>query len=372
MVAVPTPDYPRTTHARHGHQRLPVIPSAPVRRVTDVPTLDAPGGPLPALDDRTAEAREYKTQEQQDCARCRLATHCWRPLSVDQTVANILVCRLKRGIDPERSWQAFLQLIQPKLLNETKRLLAGDVNYGTRDERRADFMADLHIAVIEALRSYQLGDRSHPLAWLFQPRLGAVPRMLRGTWQKRDVRRRYSTTPFDSSPASQDMTYVTLSESESDEDGVTEHDLEVAAVLAEFVEIAEDGKTLTTAEYRAYRIAVDNLHRPLKDDAAYAQRVTRTSLRGLRLKLESITRKILEVSGRIDDVALRVQVVLPETVRTARKARANGAVLPISDLERDLVRQRADVADRDWAILLGVDAKTIWVLRRSHGKMKRT
>lgn len=371
MVAVPTPDYlnSQRTHNRGphnrglpgGHRRLPVITTTTPERITDVPELD----------DRPAEAREYRAREEQDCARCRLATHCWRPLSVDQTVANLLVCRLKRGIDPERSWQAFLALIQPKLLTETKRLLAGDVHYGTREERRADFLADLHIAVIEALRSYQLGDRSHPLAWLFQPRLGAVPRMLRGTWQKRDVRRRYSTTPFDSSPASQDMTYLTLAESENDEDGVTEHDLEVATVLGEFVEIAEDGRTLTTAEYRAYRLAVDNLHRPLKDDTPYAQRVTRTSLRGLRLRLESITRKILEVSGRIEDVAQRVQVTLPDAVREARRARAHGAVMPISDAERQLVRERPDVADRDWAILLGVDAKTIWVLRRARGTMSR-
>lgn len=355
MVAVPTPDYPN--RARSGHRRLPVI-------TTHVPV------PLRDLDERTPAEREYQPEAVQDCSRCRLATHCWRPLSVDQTIANLLVCRLKRGIDVEASWAAFLELIEPKLYRETKRLLAGDVNYGTREERRADFLADLQIAVVEALRSYQLGDRSHPLAWLFQPRLGAVPRLMRGTWQKRDVRRRYSTTPFDASPASQDMVYLTLAESQNDDDGVTDHDLEVATVLAEFNEIAEDGRTLSTAEYRAYRLAVDNLHRPLKDDAAYAQRVTRTSLRGLRLRLESIVRKILEVSGRIDDVAVRVQVTIPAEVRASRRSRAYGAVISISESERTLVLSRPDIADRDWAILLGVDAKTIWVLRRTAARRR--
>lgn len=104
----------------------------------------------------------------QDCARCPQLRKCWdlRGSPSDAVLAiNLLVCRLKLGLAPNKTTRLLLRLLRPKVLKMTgwiQRTIAPD--HIDQDE----LIADMESATIEYLLcNYDMGEVAWPLHYLF-------------------------------------------------------------------------------------------------------------------------------------------------------------------------------------------------------------
>lgn len=105
--------------------------------------------------------------KKQDCGTCRNALNCWAPgISDDLIVTNLLVCRIKRGIDVNRSCKLFLEMVRPALKAFSKKAIR---NTAIEPDIA---LADFESKTIELLQNtYIQGEYGYPLHFLFgQPR----------------------------------------------------------------------------------------------------------------------------------------------------------------------------------------------------------
>lgn len=300
----------------------------------------------------------------QDCSRCRLASHCWRvnDLSHQQIATNLLVCRIKLGVNVEESWDALFELYAHKIYKIAKIVRKGDLYNTPVDE----YVAEIKAVMISAINDYQMGDKTHPAAWLFQLHVGAVERWKRAMYQRRDVRRKHATVLIGATPGQMDeenAVYDAIHAGNASAIEDTDEEEERSETYAAVINVIQDGHTLTTAEYRVARMALDHQMRSLRDDSDYIRRATGLSPRGLSLQLSALSRKIASRSGQLDAIAAKLGVTVEEETRKHRAARLHGISTPLTDAERQQIL-KVRGRDRDLALVYGVDPKTIWSLRK--------
>lgn len=126
--------------------------------------------PHPQFRLRVIRPEEEKQYSAQDCSICRNQRNCWAPkIKEEHILTNLLVCRIKRGIDVNRSSVMFLQLVRPKLKTYSKR-----IQQSARIDRH-EVMTDLESATIETIHKlYVLGGVGFPLHFLFSPKMGHI------------------------------------------------------------------------------------------------------------------------------------------------------------------------------------------------------
>lgn len=225
---------------------------------------------LPVLSETSAGAMPAAASDgAQDCSTCRCMALCWKPrkktIETRTVVANLLVCRILRGIDRDRSTKLFLALIRPKL-----RRVAEWVSDQTGRPRRELIPEMESVAIENLLTCYHMGEVVPPLVWLFNGRFGAVRHWAHQMVRRmRRVRRRdWSLTFVDGCDDLEEaLTLLNrratghrirggplLPARTSDELPDPEREERVRRALA----AVEDGRTLTALEYRVMRFCLDH------------------------------------------------------------------------------------------------------------------
>ncbi len=105
--------------------------------------MTTPSARLRVLRPETSEASEPK----QDCGTCAKRINCWaQGIKEEHIVLNLLVCRLKRGIEINRTTKLILQMLQPKLhVLATRAIRNTNIDLSTA-------LADLESATIQCLQ----------------------------------------------------------------------------------------------------------------------------------------------------------------------------------------------------------------------------
>lgn len=323
----------------------------------------------------------------QDCSTCQNVNNCWRPkkntITPHDVVSNLLVCRIQRGIDRNKSTKLFLDLIRPKV-----RKMAGWVRAMT-GMLLSEAMAEMESVAIESiLSSYVMGELAPPLVWLFHPKYGSVRH-----WAVRTVdrmsRERESVVNYGSIGMDSDARatgtdleerlailnrQVTNSRIQSAPPPVVEESEEPDPALEErfrrALEIVEDGVTLSAVEYRVMRFCLTNARGHERMTDWLHQQMARAL--GMPRKDVSrvyaiASRKLIEAVG-LRERFLRARGIEPPRERRTDRSRpltADEVVLALSLLET--ARGRATVLDVAFA--LGVTDGTLHQLRRRFGGM---
>lgn len=157
-------------------------------------------------------------------------------------MTNLLVCRIKRGIEVNRSAKMLLTMLRPKI-----RTLARFALRGTNISMDV-VMSDLESATIEALmRNYVMGEIAYPLHYLFGHPNGVIRHYANNYGKKA---RRYQESHFLVASALDLIDAHALSSYES-EPQESERAQRARAVI-------EDGVTLTASEYRVLKFCLEN------------------------------------------------------------------------------------------------------------------
>lgn len=328
----------------------------------------------------------------QDCSRCRAITTCWEAgASTDAVVVNLLVCRIRQRIDENQATKVLLAMLRPKL-----RALAARIARGSGHGRRtnvANLVTEMESIVIERLMTrYVLGERMHPLHWLFNEPNGAMTR-----WAARRIARyqRHAAYTLSYGTRIREQSLVTLNRTATD-DQVTsgplvaqgapapEHDetAELREATQHALDLLDDGVTFPLAEYRVLRFCLDNAQDTDSRDI-------RAPVRGLHLELADhmavprrhvtrlyalASRRLLDATGRATSYLAHLGVRVP---RSAQKRRANRRrhtpqVEALTPEEiHELIELRATTAattlDLAWAY--GVSEDLVYRLTRRFGGM---
>ena len=133
------------------------------------------GGEVPSLRVLQVPLRPPSTKtERQDCSRCRNIMNCWSGRE-NEILLNMLVCRIQRDIERDRSLRLFLKMIRPKLIKTALRMVNRGGSYGSLFTD--DLVAEQEsVITVVLLKHYVLGDIGHPLHYLFGKPNGAVYR----------------------------------------------------------------------------------------------------------------------------------------------------------------------------------------------------
>lgn len=111
-----------------------------------------------------------KEDQVQDCSSCPNQSKCWTQASNtsdEALVINLLVCRMKRGIDVNNSTKLLLKLLRPRTLKTAQYIVS---QLGSQVQMD-DVILDVESAIVESLMTkYKLEERAWPLHFLFAPR----------------------------------------------------------------------------------------------------------------------------------------------------------------------------------------------------------
>lgn len=166
----------------------------------------------------------------QDCQRCNHVQKCWFA-SINNITLNLLTCRIKYGIKENSSLRHLLTMIKPKLQKVTKQYTSVVWADGESYEEN---MAEMQAAVYDAIKtSYNISSVLYITAYLFSFPAGVVTR-----WARNKINnslKYYSV---------HQLTDSAISEDEEIEEINTDD-----YIYAVF-DYIEDGKTLSTQEYR--------------------------------------------------------------------------------------------------------------------------
>lgn len=127
-------------------------------------------------------------KKEQNCGSCLYATKCYsEKTSPRNVVINILACRIRLGIDSNRSTRLLLEMIRPSLIklahNAVSRVGNGYVNVD-------NLIMDLESRVIECLideeNGYRIGESAYLTEYLFgtNPRTGWARKWVLWNFQK--------------------------------------------------------------------------------------------------------------------------------------------------------------------------------------------
>jgi len=222
----------------------------------------------------------------QPCSKCTLADACFnKRLKEDAIVINILTCRLEMGIDRNGTTKAILHLIRPKLQKVVSKVVR------TTKENLSDALTEAESIAIVTLMSYSMGQKSHPLRWLFSHQNGAVSRW---AWNKVRVHRRLRRRELKSVPNKVILPRSVQQMSEQYEEYDVDYEFKQKRDLA--LEAVEDGHTLSLEEYRVMRFCLSNngksirLHKDLSEQWG----LSRSRISTL---YSSATRRVLDAAG---------------------------------------------------------------------------
>ena len=182
------------------------------------------------------------------------------------------------------------------------------------------------------------------------------------------MRRKHETVLIPATPGQVDEEYLHIDAAHTASQDPVEDEGPSADALRDVLGVINDGFTLTAREYRTVRMAIEHHTRNLKPDADYVKRATGLPLRGLSLQLTLLSKKLALRSGRLDAIADRLGLTIDEETKVLRRRRLRGLAAPLTERERQQILHTRGASDRDFAMIYGVDPKTIWVLRRKAGR----
>jgi len=192
---------------------------------------------------------------QQDCASCALAPKCWMPgISVRHVVTNLLVCRLKFGLEKDRSAKLLLELLRPKLAKMATEISTAPGVWG------ADFttvLSDLETATIEQILTYYtMGEIGYPLHYLFGKPNGVIRRYAQSYVTR--IHKRANTELIGSGRDTKKGPLAQVADESQDLDQILDNQ-SMTALAGLANELIDDGLTLRTSEYRVVRFCLDNM-----------------------------------------------------------------------------------------------------------------
>lgn len=308
----------------------------------------------------------------QDCSTCMNIANCWQPrrvkLSPGDVVTNLLVCRIQRNIDRDKSCRMFLALVRPKV-RKMAMWVAGATGASV-DE----VVTDMESVVVESvLAHYVMGELVPPLVWLFHPRHGAIRH-----WAVRTVERatREREQSFVYEPADLEQSVATLNRRAT---GIRSApalpvpdepvDLDEADRYRKALAVVDDGVTLTAVEHRVMKFCLANARGNERMTDWLHQRMA-LALGMQRKDVSRIyaiaSRKIVEAVG-LRERFLRARGIVAPKCRTdrSRPLTADEVIAALDMLETS--RGRATILDVAWA--LGITDGKLHQLRRQFGGM---
>ena len=234
-----------------------------------------------------------REQEQgQDCGACRNQPICFADkIKEEHIITNLLVCRIKRGIDVSRSARLFLRLVRPKLRTLAKNAVRGvniDIDIA---------LADLESQTIEYLQHhYIMGEIAYPLHYLFGQPNGVVRHFANNYARKaRKYESHHAFTDGDELAGNSKHDEHVIPE----EPGTTTDTDETR----EARKVLEDGITLSLHEYRVARFCLHNAteaKRPLNGLHVYlAKTMGVARARVTRIWADSAKKLVREVRGEL-------------------------------------------------------------------------
>lgn len=174
----------------------------------------------------------------QDCQNCNHIQKCWFA-STNNITLNLLTCRIKYGIKENASLRHFLAMIKPKLQKVTKQYTSV---VWADSESYEENMAEMQAAVYDAIKSsYNISSVLYITAYLFSFPAGVVTRWARN---KINTNLKYYST----------HQLTDTFSSETHDVWEIDSDDYIYAVY----DMIEDGKTLTTDEYRVLSFLMKN------------------------------------------------------------------------------------------------------------------
>lgn len=199
----------------------------------------------------------------QDCSICKNSKNCWEEgIKDEHVILNLLTCRIKRGIDVNRSVRLFLRMVRPKLKTYAKIAIKGtsiDLDIA---------LADLESATIEYIQNhYMMGEIAFPLHYLFGHPNGVIYHYANNYGKKT---RRYEDTHELHSEGQDEDGGEDYAPPPDEEENETEETRRAR-------EIIDDGVTLTGEEYQVLQFCLANAaegKRPLNGLHIYISKVT--------------------------------------------------------------------------------------------------
>lgn len=125
-----------------------------------------------------------KTTAKQTCTTCPNLAKCWavstnkgKPVSTQNVLINILICRLQLGIDRDKAAANLLQLLRPGMI----RLISHVRQTGNTPGIDIDqLLTDMQSTTIEyLLYDYKIGDRGRATPYLFDPHQGFLTKWVK-------------------------------------------------------------------------------------------------------------------------------------------------------------------------------------------------
>lgn len=331
----------------------------------------------------------------QDCARCPQLRKCWNLGSnpSDSALAiNLLVCRLKLGIDTNRTTKTLLRLLRPKVIKTAQWMHR---TIGPSSPNIDELVGEIETAVVMyLLQHYEMGEVAWPLHYLFAYPSGVI----RG-WAMNFTNkvRRYSqihqsygladdpgydleakVAMQNARVTSQKVQSTPMSATYIDDEALdrrAEH-----SVIDRGVAAADDGVTLSLSEFRVMRFCMTNA------DTEHA----RSPVSGLHtwlanhtnVKRSTVTKyyrqggyRVVEAVGKTDEV-LAARGVRARRINKARRTRwLHGATTSTDRLTADEIHgllteaQRENVTLNDVCWAYGVSQRGYSKLRDRFGGM---
>lgn len=223
--------------------------------------------------------------EAQNCSQCWNFHVCWdRKASARIIQTNLLVCRLKRGIDVNRTTRMLLDMLRPKLLRTVQSIrymaAGAEVDGDT-------VLADVESTVVEMLlRHWILGELAFPLHYLFGIQSGVMNR-----WARAYAARLRRTAGRET---------VEIQEGDLVDDGAGYDDRAAKARV-----LIHDGVTLSTLEFRVLHFMIEHAEpgkRPNTASLTFLERTTGLSRAALNDIFATAARRIAQlVEADLDD-----------------------------------------------------------------------
>lgn len=220
----------------------------------------------------------------QTCSTCPNLTKCWslktnkgNPISTQNVLINILICRLQLGINRDQAAANLIQLYRPgmiRLLTHAKQ--QGNIVGTDMDQ----LLQDMQSTMIEYLLfDYKIGDRGRATPYLFDPHQGFLTKWVK--WVIGKNRRfyvhheLYSPIEDNSSPEEQQGDPHHTQYHTADNNGGNSwsaileggdsmrydpnaHDDDMSTLSKQVMDIIDDGVTLNSNEYRVMKFCLSN------------------------------------------------------------------------------------------------------------------
>jgi hypothetical protein len=215
----------------------------------------------------------------QNCALCTHQAKCWsrltnngKPISSQNVLINILICRLQLGIDRDKSAANLIKIFRPGIIRLISQTRQSEGIAGIDFEHL--FLDMQSMAIQYLLYDYKIGDRGRATPYLFNPQQGFLVKWIKWTVSKNkkfyyhhelynpiakpseindDFKLKVASTASDAEQSDPLWTKVTESgivdsPDENDDDGFTQN----------VMDIINDGVTLNRNEYRVISFCLAN------------------------------------------------------------------------------------------------------------------